>query len=61
MPKQSFDPLTFLPSPEAIQKRLDETEVLARRLRILLQVAAAVRDTDKPTDLSETREVGHAQ
>jgi hypothetical protein len=41
--KQPFNPLSLIPSPEAIQKRLAETEVLAERLRILLEVAERLR------------------
>ena len=39
MARQPFDPLHFIPSPEAIRAKLRETETLAERLRILLEVA----------------------
>jgi hypothetical protein len=41
--KQPFNPLNLIPSPEAIQKRLTETEALVERLRILLEVAERLR------------------
>jgi hypothetical protein len=48
MPRKCFDPLTFIPSPEAIQRHLEETESLAVRLRILLQVAQDIRTAIPP-------------
>lgn len=41
--KQPYNPLDLIPSPGAIQKRLAETERLAERLRILLEVAERLR------------------
>ena len=43
--KQPFDPLTYLPSAEAIRQRLQETKQLARRLTILLRVAEQIEST----------------
>jgi hypothetical protein len=41
--RKPYDPLAAIPSPEAIRKRLAETETLAERLRILLELAERVR------------------
>jgi hypothetical protein len=41
--KQPYNPLDLIPSPEAIQKRLAETEALAERLRVLLELAERLR------------------
>jgi hypothetical protein len=38
-----FDPLALIPSTEAIKERLAETEVLAGRLRLLLELAERLR------------------
>jgi hypothetical protein len=43
--QRSFDPLSFIPSPEAIRKHLADAEGLARRLRILLKVAERIEAT----------------
>ncbi|MCE9568159.1 MAG: hypothetical protein K8U57_39655 [Planctomycetes bacterium] len=43
MARKAFDPLQFVPSPEAIREQLTETETLAQRLRILLDVAERLR------------------
>jgi hypothetical protein len=43
MPRQQFDPLSLIPTPEAIRERLAETETLAQKLRILLEVAERLR------------------
>ena len=43
MARHPFDPLHFIPSPEAIRAKLRETETLAQRLRILLEVAERLR------------------
>lgn len=39
MQRKTFDPLAVIPSPEAIRARLIETQTLAERLRILLELA----------------------
>ena len=39
MPRRPYDPLRFVPSLEAIRAKLCETEALAERLRILLELA----------------------
>ena len=51
--RRSFDPLTLIPSPEAIRKHLTDAEGLARRLRVLLRVAVRIaavanKQADKP-------------
>jgi hypothetical protein len=38
----TFDPLKYIPSADAVRKRLAETRELARRLGILLHVAEAI-------------------
>lgn len=43
--RRPFDPLSHLPSEEAVRKRLEETELQAHRLRLLL---AAVRAANAP-------------
>jgi hypothetical protein len=43
--RQSFDPLTFIPSTGAIRKHLVQTEALAKRLRVLLRVAERIEAT----------------
>jgi hypothetical protein len=52
--RQNFDPLTFIPSSESIQKHLAHAEALAKRLRVLLRVAEKIEatvnnETDKPS------------
>ena len=42
MPKAKFDPLQFIPSPHILREQLTETEELAGRLRILLDVSEQV-------------------
>jgi hypothetical protein len=39
VPHKPYDPLAVIPSPEAIRKRLVETETLTKRLRILLRLS----------------------
>jgi hypothetical protein len=46
---KSFDPLTFIPSAAAVRKQLCETERLAERLRVLLQVAERIEAVGEPT------------
>ncbi len=43
MPRQPYDPLAVIPSPEVIRERLTETLTLAERLRILLDLAERLR------------------
>jgi hypothetical protein len=48
MAKQhAFDPLSYIPSPEAIQRHLQETELLASRLRLLLRVSKRLNPPTK--------------
>jgi hypothetical protein len=42
MGRKQFDPLSFIPSSLTIKQKLDETERLARRLRILLETAQMI-------------------
>lgn len=39
MSRKEYDPLAMIPSPAAIRQRLAETERLAGKLKILLDVA----------------------
>lgn len=39
MPRQPYDPLAVIPSPEALRERLAATLDLAERLRLLLDFA----------------------
>ncbi len=39
MPRRPYDPLAFVPSPDAIREKLNETLTLAERLRLLLELA----------------------
>jgi hypothetical protein len=40
-----YDPLAQIPSPEPVRRRLAETEELARRLRVLLELSERVHST----------------
>ena len=51
MPRKEYDPLAMLPSPEAIRERLTRTLALAKRLRILLDVAERLRLADQTPPL----------
>ena len=42
-PAKPYDPLTFIPSPEAIRSRLLETRELASRLETLLELSERLR------------------
>lgn len=48
MPRTPYDPLTHIPRPHIVREHLRQTELLARRLRILLDVAERVHAEDKP-------------
>lgn len=39
MARRPYDPLAWIPSPEVVREKLIETETLAQRLRILLNLA----------------------
>jgi hypothetical protein len=43
MARRRFNPLDFVPRPEIVRQKLSETERLAERLRILLEVAERLR------------------
>jgi hypothetical protein len=43
MARKPFDPLHIIPSPEMIRAELEETETLAQRLRVLLDLAEKLR------------------
>ena len=45
-----FDPLTFIPSADVLRRRVSETEALADRFRILLDVAERIERTAPPAD-----------
>lgn len=40
--RRSYDPLSFIPSPEPIRKHLNDTLGLVERLRVLLEVSERV-------------------
>jgi hypothetical protein len=40
--RRSFDPLSFIPSPEAVRHHLAEAELRVKQLRVVLQVAERV-------------------
>jgi hypothetical protein len=42
--RKKFDPLALIPPPEAIRERLAETETLAQRLRILLDLSERLQE-----------------
>jgi hypothetical protein len=39
MQRKTYDPLAFVPSPDAVREKLFQTETLAERLRILLDLS----------------------
>jgi hypothetical protein len=43
MPRRPYDPLAFVPPPEEVRAKLEETLTLAGRLRILLELAERLR------------------
>lgn len=45
-----FDPLTFIPSADVLRRRVTETQNLADRFRILLDVAEKIERTAPPAD-----------
>jgi hypothetical protein len=53
MRRTPYDPLTHIPSPDVVRRHLAETEDLARRLRILLQVSEAVREPQRSDDVGQ--------
>lgn len=62
MSKKPYDPLSYLPSAEAVRQRLTQTERLAKRLRILLRVAEEIERTEQPQDdAAEPPGVPHEQ
>ncbi|QJW93125.1 hypothetical protein [Frigoriglobus tundricola] len=55
MTSRSYNPLACIPSPEIVRRKLHETEALAARLRILLDLAERLRaPLDSPTATSPT-------
>jgi hypothetical protein len=50
MPRKEYDPISRIPSPEAVRGRLSQTLALARKLRILLKVAERLRLADTAAD-----------
>jgi hypothetical protein len=42
MRNRTYDPLTFIPSPDVLREHLTKTEELARRLRILLETSERI-------------------
>lgn len=43
MDRKHYDPLAFVPPPDAVRAKLEETLTLAKRLRLLLAFAERVR------------------
>ena len=43
MARKPYDPLAFVPSPDAIRETLRETQTLAERLKLLLELAERLR------------------
>lgn len=39
MARRPYDPLDFVPTPDVLRQQLQETQTLAERLRILLDLA----------------------
>lgn len=54
MAHKPYDPLAVIPSPDAIRGRLAETETLAARLRILLELAERLHRPITPTPIRST-------
>jgi hypothetical protein len=50
MARHPYDPLAFVPSPDAIRKKLSETLTLAERLRLLLDLSERLDRTAAPAD-----------
>jgi len=48
--KKIHDPLAWVPTPNVIRQRLDETLMLAKRLHILLELAEKLRLADTAAD-----------
>ena len=46
MAAKPYNPLTTIPSPEAVRRRLEETLTLARQLRILLRLSERLQQAD---------------
>ncbi len=57
MPSKPFDPLTFIPSPDAIQQHIDHVDSLSRRLRILLSVSTKIHQTGSVRKRPSRREL----
>ncbi len=51
--RRTFDPLTFIPSSDAIQKHLSHAQGLVKRLRVLLRVAREI-ETTRPNEIEAT-------
>jgi hypothetical protein len=50
MARKNFDSLSCIPSPETIRKKLNETEQLASRLRVLLRVSEEIAQPQRPAN-----------
>jgi len=44
MARKPYDPLVCIPSPSVVRTKLHETEMLAKRLRILLDLSERVHE-----------------
>jgi hypothetical protein len=50
MSRKSYDPLAYIPSADVIRRQLEEMELLASRLRVLLRVSEEISQTDREPD-----------
>ena len=64
MPRKPYDPLSTIPSPEAVRERLAQTLALAEKLRVLLELSERLRladatAADRLPNTTETKGGGH--
>lgn len=61
MKTRTYDPLSYIPSPDVLRKHLADTEELARRLRILLDTSERIHaERSDGENRSGRMEVSHA-
>lgn len=53
MPKREYDPLSVIPSTQAIRQRLEGIQEQARRLKILLRTAEQIERNHRKGDSPE--------
>ncbi len=54
--RTEYDPLACIPSVPIIEKRLQDAECEARRLRVLLKTAKAIEAESAPTNREAARQ-----